>query len=99
MTISNSANSVSGNLVENLQLNTSLSVASDVAWSVGSITAGSALTFSNDKRLKYRFAVLKWQCRDELGTSDITVSVSNPVSVGSTQIIRNGGGSFKFSEV
>ena len=32
-----------------------------------------------------------------LGTSDITVSVSNPVSAGSTQIIRNGGGSFKFS--
>ena len=32
-----------------------------------------------------------------LGTSDITVSVSNPVSVASNQIIRNGGGSFKFS--
>ena len=31
-----------------------------------------------------------------LGTSDITVSVSNPVSVGDTQIIRNGGGSLNF---
>ena len=97
ITISGSSANFTGNLVENLQLNSSLSVASDVAWSVGSITAGSALTFSNDKDLSVGSLSLNGSAKMNLGTSDITVSVSNPVSVGDTQIIRNGGGSFKFS--
>ena len=97
ITISGSSANFTGNLVENLQLNSSLSVASDVAWSVGSITAGSVLTFSNDKDLSVGSLSLNGSAKMNLGTSDITVSVSNPVSVGDTQIIRNGGGSFKFS--
>ena len=96
ITISDSAANFTGNLVENLQLSSSLSVTSDVAWSVGSITAGSALTFSNDKDLSVGSLSLSGSAEMSLGTSDITVSVTNPVSAGSTQIIRNGGGSFKF---
>ena len=97
MTISDSANNASGNLVESLQLSSSLSVTSDAVWSVGSITAGSALTFSNDKNLSIGSLALTGSAEMSLGASDITVSVSNPVSAGSSQIIRNGGGSFKFS--
>ena len=95
ITISDSAASA-GNLVENLQLSSSLSVTSDAAWSVGSITAGSALTFSNDKDLSIGSLSLTGSAEMSLGASDITVSVTNPVSAGSTQIIRNGGGSINF---
>ena len=96
ITISYGAAASAGNLVESLHLSSSLSVTSDAAWSLGSITAGSALTFSNDKDLSIGSLSLTGSAEMSLGASDITVSVTNPVSAGNTQIIRNGGGSLNF---
>jgi hypothetical protein len=85
-------------LVESLQLSSSLSVTSDAGWKVGSITSDSALTFSNDQDLSIGSLSLTGNNAEvNLGSSDITVSVTDPVSAGDTQIIRNGGGALNFS--
>ena len=98
MTISDS-NAAPNLIVESLQLSSSLSATSDAVWSVGSITVDSALTFSNDQDLTIGSLSLTGNNAEmSLGSSDITVSVADPVSAGSTQIIRNGGGSLNFIE-
>ena len=82
--------------MENLSLRDSFYVSSDVAWAVGNITADTGLTISSDKNLNVGALTLTGSADLSLGTDNITLSVSSPVTVGNTQKLQNGGGSFNF---
>jgi len=96
LNITASDDNSTGNLVGNLSLSDSFSVSSDVAWAVDNITADTTLTFSSDKNVNFGALTLTGSADFSLGTEDITLSVSSPVTVGNTQKLQNGGGSFNF---
>ncbi|MEO1837771.1 MAG: hypothetical protein ABGY12_01185, partial [Candidatus Lambdaproteobacteria bacterium] len=96
LNITASDDNSTGNLVGNLSLSDSFSVSSDSVWSVDNITADTTLTFSSDKNVNFGALTLTGSADFSLGTEDITLSVSSPVTVGNTQKLQNGGGSFNF---
>ena len=96
LNITASDDNSTGNLVGNLSLSDSFSVSSDSVWSVDNITADTTLTFSTDKNVNFGALTLTGRADFSLGTEDITLSVSSPVTVGNTQKLQNGGGSFNF---
>ena len=96
LTISSSVNSSTGNLVENLTLSDSFYVSSDVAWAAGNSTADATLTLLSNKNVNFGSLTLTGSADLSLGTTDITLSVANPVTVNNTQKLQNGGGSLDF---
>ena len=96
MKITASDDNSTENLVGNLSLSDSFSVSSDVAWAVDNITADTVLTFSSDKNVNFGALTLTGSADFSLGNEDIALNVTSPVTVGNTQKLQNGGGSFNF---
>ena len=97
LNITDSDVSATGNIVENLYLSDSFSVTSDTPVALGNITAAAALTFSSNKDVNSGTLALTGGAELSLGTENVTVRVTSPVTVDNTQKLSNGGGSFDFA--
>ena len=65
-------------------------------WAVGNTSADTVLTFSSDKNVNFGALSLTGSADFSLGNEDIALNVTSPVTVGNTQKLQNGGGSFNF---
>ncbi|MDG2065023.1 MAG: hypothetical protein P8L36_08520, partial [SAR324 cluster bacterium] len=96
LSITGSNTGSTGNIVGDLFLSGSLAINSDTAVSMGNLTTDDALVFSSNKDVNIEKLGLTGSADVSLGTENITLTVTDPVTIASAQKISNGSGSFEF---
>ena len=96
LTISDSDSSNNENVIGSLQLSNSITISSDSAWGTDNITAGTELTLTSDNDITAGTLNLTGSADLSLGTEEMTLNVTNAVTVESPQKLQNGSGSFNF---